>query len=141
MKAILLFALACMVLAGGCVTSRPLPAGLCTEIQSAGGVKILGAGLLADRNGLLIYGSVEREPGYFGAPFRHLDITVLGPQGDRVAEQPLKFFPDPIPTSRFGPARSTYSLRLPQAPAANSTVHVAVHCTSLSQCKLARMSR
>jgi len=140
MKIIFTFALAGLVLVNGCATTKPLPAGLRTGVQSAGGVKILSAELLADDDGLLIHGVVERESGYGGTSWRHLDVTVYGPGGELLAEEPVKFYPNPIPYSRFGPGRATYDFKLATLPPPNSTIRVAVDCTGLTDCKLARPS-
>lgn len=122
--------------ASGCATSKPLPPGLHTESKSGGSVKILNVGLLHDDSGLLVHGAVEKTPGYFNTPFRHLDLEVVGPAGALLAQQAIRFFPNPIPHSRFGPSRASYTARLNEVPPPGSTIRVAVDSVSISQCKL-----
>jgi hypothetical protein len=138
MKAIHLFALAIMVLANGCATSRPLPAGLRTEVQSGGGVNILSAGLLADEEGLLIHGLVERGTGYQGTVYRHLDVQVIGPDARPIYERSARFLPNPIPFTRVGAGRASYSVQLHFDPPAGSLIRVKVDCTLQDECKLSR---
>jgi hypothetical protein len=121
----------------GCVATKPLPPGLHTESKSAGGVKVLGVGLVHDNAGLLVHGRVERMLGYPDSPFRHLDLEVIGPAGELLSRRAIRFFPNPIPFSRFGPGRSTYTARLNEIPLSGSTIRVMVDCTLLSKCPLA----
>ena len=130
-----------VLLAGGCATRKSLPPGLHTQARSAGGVKIRSIGLLPAGAGLLVHGTVERQFGYFGSIFRHLDLEVCGPSGELLAEQPIRFFPNPIPHSRFGAGRAGYSVQLPALPPPNSTIRVVVDCAPLSQCKLASTAK
>ena len=124
---------------GGCVTRKPLPGGLQTESKSGGGVKILSVGLLPDDDGLLVHGRVERTLGYSDSPFRHLDLQVIGPAGELLSRCGIRFFPNPIPFSRFGPGRSTYTARLKEMPPAGSTIRITVDGVALSKCPLASM--
>jgi hypothetical protein len=122
-------------LVSGCATNPTAPTGLHAKAQSTGGVKVLSAGLQADEHSLLVHGTVERELGYYGTPFRHLDVLVRGPGGERLAEIPVKFFPNPIPFSRFSPGRAIYTLRLAEISPAGSTILVAVDGTGINDCK------
>ncbi len=141
MKTIYLTAIGIFVafFANGCATSKPLPPGLHTEAKSGGGVKIVSVGLLHDDAGLLVHGSVEGQLGYFNSPFRHLDLEVLGTSGKLLSQQAIKFFPNPIRHSRFGPTRSSYSARLTEIPPPGSTIRVAVDSVSISQCTLPKI--
>lgn len=114
------------VIASSCVTNEPLPPRLRTEAHSADGVKILSVGLSRDSRGLLVHGTVERQVGYFDSPLLHLDIEVRGPAGELITNRPTNFFPNPIPYSRFGTGRATYSARLETLPPPNSTIRVSV---------------
>jgi hypothetical protein len=122
--------------ASGCATSKPLPPGLHTESKSGGGVKVLSVGLLHDDTGLLVHGSVERTPGYSNSPFRHLDVEVIGPTGQLSSQQTITFSPNPIPHSRFGSRRASYTARLKEIPPPGSTIRVAVDSVSISKCQL-----
>ncbi len=122
--------------ASGCATYKPLPPGLHTESKSAGGVKVLSVGLLHDESGLLVHGAVERMPGYFNSPFRHLDLEVIGPSGAMLSQRAINFFPNPIHHSRFGSDRASYTARLKEIPPSGSTIRVVVDSVSISKCKL-----
>ena len=67
----------------------------------------------------------------------YLDVLVRGPGGERLAEIPVKFFPNPIPFSRFSPGQAIYTLRLSEISPAGSTILVAVDGTGINDCKLA----
>lgn len=125
------------VIASGCATHQPPAQAYHTEAQSGGGVKILNVGLWADANGWLVHGTVERQTGYGGTPFRHLDLEVRGPAGERLTVEPIRFFPNPIPHARTVAGRATYTFRLATPPPPNSTIRVSVDCSLLSECKLA----
>ena len=122
---------------GGCATRKPLPPRLHTESKSGGGVKILSVGLLHDNDGLLVHGRVERTLGYSDSPFRHLDLQVIGPAGELLSRGGIRFFPNPIPFSRFGPGRSSYTASLNEIPPPGSTIRVKVDCVALTKCPLA----
>ena len=124
------------VIVTGCATNKPLPKGLHTEAKSAGGIKVLSVGLLHDDAGLLVHGRVERMLGYADSPFRHLDVKVLGPAGQVLACRAINYFPNPIPFSRFGSGRSSYSVRVAEIPTAGSTILVAVDGGALAKCPL-----
>ncbi len=125
------------VISSGCATHQPSGLAYHTESHSAGGVKILSVGLLADANGLLVHGTVERQTGYYGTPFRHLDLEVRGPAGEQLTKAPIKFFPNPIAHARTVAGRATYTFRLATLPPPNSTIRVSVDFSLLEECKQA----
>lgn len=127
---------ALVLITNGCATNKPLPPGLHTVTKSNGGVKVLSVGLLDDGAGLLVHGTVERTSGYYGSPFRHLDLEVAGPDGQVLSQQAVNFSPNPIPFSRFSPGRSVYTARISETPPAGSTISVSVDNVALSKCSL-----
>jgi hypothetical protein len=138
MKIILFPVLCVAVLTGmsGCATQPSQPAGIHMEARSADGVKILSVRWQPDKGGLLVHGTVEREAGYYGTRFRHLDFSVLGPNENILAQQAANFSQNPIPYSRFHAGRTSYSFRIASVPPPRSTIRVSVDCTELAVCKL-----
>ena len=143
MKIILFPVLCVAVLTGliGCATKPSQRAGIRTETRSAGGVKILSVRCQSDKGGLLVHGTAEREAGYYGTRFRHLDLAVFGPDGNVLAEQAVNFSQNPIPYSRFHAGRTSYSFRLTNIPPSQSTIRISVDCTELAACKQSNTAR
>ena len=125
----------------GCATQPPQPSALSTEADSAGGVKILSVRLQQEGSGLLVHGTVERKVGYDGTRFRHLDLEVFGPDGKVLAKQATNFDQNPIPYSRVGAGRTSYSFRLINLPPPQSTIRVTVDCSELAACELIHQGR
>jgi len=123
------------LITSGCITNKPLPPSLHTKARSAGGIKVLSVDPLHDNAGLLVHGRVERMLGYPDSPYRHLDLEVVGSTGNILSHQAIDFFPNPIPFSRFGPGRSSYTARLQDIPPPGSTILVAVDCARRADCK------
>jgi len=119
----------------GCSSMVKLPTGLRTERQMAGGVQVRTVHLATTDNGLRVSGTVGRMIGYGGSPRRHLDVEAIGADGAVLTRTAASFAPNPIRHNRHSRASSTYAVMLRQVPPPGSTVRVAVHATSLSDCR------
>lgn len=121
-------------LANGCATSPTRP-GLRTTVKSGSGVRVTSVRVSDTPKGVQVSGTVGSTFGYFQSPRRHLDIEVLGLDGRLSSRTPTKFFPNPIRHSRFVRSHSSFAITLPEPPPAGSTVRVAVHATSIADCR------
>lgn len=126
--------LALLFLADGCATPPTRP-GLRATVKSGSGVRVTSVRVSDTSKGVQISGTVGSTFGYYQSPRRHLDIEVLGPDGRLSSRTPVKFFPNPIRHSRFGHPHSSFAITLPEPPPVGSTVRVAVHATSIADCR------
>lgn len=132
--AIGLFLAVLVLSSNGCATPPAHP-GLRTTVRSGSGIRITSVRVSDTSKGLMVFGTVGSTMGYFQSSRRHLDIEVLAPDGQLSSRTPTKFFPNPIRHSRFGRPHSSFSITLSEPPAKGSTVLVAVHATSIADCR------
>lgn len=118
----------------GCASTTIPSSGLRTERKSAGGVQVQSVQLENTARGLRISGTVGRAMSYGGSPRRHLDVETICADG-MVITRAVTFYPNPIRHSPRSRTRSAYAVTLPQVPPPGSVVRVAVHATSLSDCR------
>lgn len=119
----------------GCASTGKAPAGLRTERRSDGGVQVRSVHLEPTKSGLRVSGTAGRMIGYGGSPRRHLDVEMIGTDGTTLARAAANFSPNPIRHNPRFRTRSAYAVTLPQVPPPGSVVRVAVHATSLSDCR------
>lgn len=125
-----------ILISAGCASVAPAPEKLRTETRGGGGIKIVSAQFLPEKSGLRVHGVVEAGLGYYGSPFRHVDVEIISPTGELLATQAVEFFPNPILHSRFGLARATYTAMFAAMPPDGSLVRVSIDCATVKHCTL-----
>ena len=94
---------------------------------------ILGVQAFADNDQLVINGRVKRHSASFVDGGGHIDIAVVGPEGDIIEQVSTKYVPRIIPRRKMRGMRGSYfEVRLPDVPPAGSTVRIAYHRTAIS---------
>jgi hypothetical protein len=118
-----------------CASTTKPSTGLRTERQSAGGVQVQSVHLENTAGGLRVSGTVGRAMSYGGSPRRHLDVETISADGMVITRAAAAFHPNPIRHCPRSRTRSAYAVTLPEVPPPGSLVRVAVHATSLSDCR------
>ncbi len=121
----ILLGLAAFTLCGGTAVSAS--AAITVESRGTPDVRILGAVVEPDGDGLVVSGQVKRVRSYRKKriPRGHMDITVMAPDGSVLASDTAEYSPVVIP--RRGLRRSSFSIRLPVGVPDAARVKIAFH--------------
>ncbi|MBW1862595.1 MAG: hypothetical protein JRJ02_09515 [Deltaproteobacteria bacterium] len=93
---------------------------------------ILGVQVYAEDHQLVINGRVKRRNASFVNGEGHIDIAVVGPEGDILEQASTKYVPRIIPNRKMRGMRGSYfEVRLPDIPPTGSTVRIAYHRTAI----------
>ena len=139
MKAIKALPILIILLAGigfmGCASDRSnlAESGIVyIERMPSSNKSILGVQAFADNDQLVINGRVKRHSASFVDGGGHIDIAVVGPEGDIIEQVSTKYVPRIIPRRKMRGMRGSYfEVRLPDVPPSGSTVRIAYHRTAI----------
>jgi hypothetical protein len=119
-----------------CVSNPSSSFGLKAESRSVAGVEVQSVNFRTNAHGVMIYGVVRRGFGYSGALHSHLDVEVVGPEGNLRQEIAIDYIPRPIPRSHRTRKHSDYAVQLAELPPPGSIIRVSHHPVSRSKCPL-----
>ena len=119
-----------------CVSSPSSSSGLKVESRSAAGVEVQSVNFRTNAHGVMIYGVVRRGFGYSATLQSHLDVEVVGPEGNLRQEIAIDYIPRPIPRSYRTRKHSDYAVQLAELPPPGSVVRVSHHPVSRSKCAM-----
>ena len=126
-----------LAVSSGCATKQSTFSQIKVETKSTGGVSILSAKILRDGNRTKVIGLVQRDGGYYGTIYRHLDLAVIDNKGYIISRQAANFFPNPILFSpNHNPSRSYYVFNLNGSLPSQSHIRLTVDQTRLAECGL-----
>ena len=139
MKMIKVLPILIILLAGmgfmGCASGRSnlIESGIVyIERIPSGNRSILGVQAFAENDQLVINGRVKRHSSSFVDGEGHIDIAVVGPEGDILEQVSTQYVPRIIPTRKMRGVRGSYfGVSLPDVPPAGSTVRIAYHRTAI----------
>ena len=131
--------LACLVglLLAGCVGPRTdlVRSGVVVlNTQSPGSVRLAGVGVYEGREGAVVLGSVERLPCTSGILRGHVDVVVVGADGQVLSSTPVRLSPGDVPTHE--PRLSHFQARI-AVPPPGATVRVSYRSGSAGETVLA----
>ena len=107
------------------------------ERISRGSGEIITAHARKDSRGAFVFGDVGKQfgAGWVTTAWSHVDVVVLDSKNQHLQSIATSFFPSTVPNTRQGiMGRSSYFVRLPSMPPADSTIIVAFHGVPIFQC-------
>ena len=110
----------------GCASSSANRLALQSALESKVGIQILHLDWRVTAQGLLVQGQLAGQPDYQGLPGEHLDLQLISPTGQVLAEQNIGFYPSPILLTRGNAGRAAFSNQFALVPPPGSTVRVTV---------------
>ena len=120
----------------GCATPGQSPTDVRLERKSSSGVEIASAHLRKMKDRVVLYGTVRRTVGYGSSMRSHLDVEVLGSDGQSLERLTIDYIPRPIPRRHRLPKHSDYAVELSSVPPRGGTVRVSHHPASKSECSI-----
>ncbi len=120
----------------GCATALP-PLGVSVERKSSRSLVVQIAHVRATDGGVRVWGSVQQSLGYGSTRRSHLDVDVIGPDGQLLHHKAIVYHPFPVARSPH-PHRSSrgsqYGTDLPEVPPPGSVIRVSHHPISVAEC-------
>ncbi len=120
----------------GCATA-PTPPGVSVERKSTRTLVVQSAHIRATDGGVRVWGSVQQSLGYGSTRQSHLDVDVIGPDGQLLRHKAIVYHPFPVARSPH-PHRSSrgsqYGTDLPEVPPPGSVIRVSHHPVSVAEC-------
>lgn len=108
------------------------------ETSSDGGGSIVSVHVRSSGTGAIVFGRVERQPYLNPPPESHVDVMVLGAQGNMVECIAVEYLPRTIPESQHTCLpHSRYIASLASKPPPGSLVKIVFHGEPKSRCALA----
>jgi hypothetical protein len=119
----------------GCATTSS-PPGVSVERKSTRSLVVQSAHIRRTDGGVRVWGSVQQSLGHGSTRRSHLDVDVIGPDGQLLRHKAIGHHPFPVARSPH-PHRtrgSQYGTDLPEVPPPGSVIRVSHHPVSVAEC-------